>query len=72
MCLESVLVLEAHFHADTLEVSYHSSPIEYCCQLWNPWKTKDIQSIETIQLTFTNKLAEVQHLNYMDEPAQLK
>ena len=23
--------------------------LEYCCQLWNPWKTKDIQAIEAIQ-----------------------
>ena len=23
--------------------------LEYCCQIWNPWKTKDIQAIEAIQ-----------------------
>ena len=23
--------------------------LEYCCQLWNPWKAKDIQAIEAIQ-----------------------
>ena len=27
--------------------------LEYCCQLWNPWKAKDIQAIEAIQRTFT-------------------
>ena len=38
--------------------------LEYCCQLWNPWKVKDIQAIESIQRTFTYKITEVQHLNY--------
>ena len=38
--------------------------LEYCCQLWNPWKAKDIQAIEAIQQTFTYKITEVQHLNY--------
>ena len=36
--------------------------LEYCCQLCNPWKTKDIQAIEAIQRTFTYKITEVQHL----------
>ena len=38
--------------------------LEYCCQLWNPWKAKDIQAIEAMQRTFTYKITEVQHLNY--------
>ena len=37
--------------------------LEYCCQLWNPWKAKDIQAIKAIQRTFTNKITEVQHFN---------
>ena len=40
--------------------------LEYCCQLWNPWKAKDIQAIEAIQQTFTYKITEVQHLNYWE------
>ena len=36
--------------------------LEYCCQLWNPWKAKDKQAIGAIQLTFTHKITEVQHL----------
>ena len=40
--------------------------LEYCCQLWNPWKAKDIQAIEAIQRTFTYKITEVQHLNYWE------
>ena len=27
--------------------------LEYCCQLWTPWKSKYIQAIEAIQQTFT-------------------
>ena len=40
--------------------------LEYCCQLWNPWKAKDIQGIEVIQRTFTYKTTEVQNLNYWE------
>ena len=37
--------------------------LEYCCQLWNPWKVKDIQAIEAIHRKFTYKITEVQHLS---------
>ena len=46
--------------------------LEYCCQLWNPWKAKDIQAIEGIQRTFTYKITEVQHLNYYERLHELK
>ena len=46
--------------------------LEYCCQLWNPWKAKDIQAIEAIQRTFTYKFTEVQHLNYIERLHELK
>ena len=46
--------------------------LEYCCQLWNPWKAKDIQAIEVIQRTFTYKITEVQHLNYWKRLHELK
>ena len=35
--------------------------LEYCCQLSNPWKAKDIQAILAIQRTFTYKITDVQH-----------
>ena len=38
--------------------------LEYCCQLWNPWKAKYIQAIEAFQRTFTYNITEVQHLNW--------
>ena len=46
--------------------------LEYCCQLWNPWKAKDIQAIEAIQRPFTYKITEVQHLNYWKRRHELK
>ena len=46
--------------------------LEYCCQLWSPWKAKDIQAIEAIQRTFTYKITEVQHLDYWERLHELK
>ena len=46
--------------------------LENCCQLWNPWKAKDIQAIEAIQQTFTYKIIEAQHLNYWERLQELK
>ena len=46
--------------------------LECCCQLWNPWKAKDIQASEAIQLTFTYNITEVQHLNYWERLHGLK
>ena len=43
--------------------------LEYCCQLWNPWKPKDIQAI---QRTLTYKITEAQHLNYWERLNELK
>ena len=44
--------------------------LEYCCQLWNPWKANDIQAIEAIQRTY--KITEIQHLNYWERLHELK
>ena len=46
--------------------------LEYCCHLWNPWKAKDIQAIDSIQQTLTYKITEVQHLNYWERLYKLK
>ena len=46
--------------------------LQYCCQLWNPCKVKDIQAIEAIQRTFTCKITEVHHLNYWERLHELK
>ena len=45
--------------------------LEYCCQLWNPWKAKDIQLSKRLA-TFTYKITEVQHLNYWERLHELK
>ena len=46
--------------------------LEYCCQLWNPWKTKHIQAIEAIHRSSTYKSTEVHHLNYCERLHELK
>ena len=46
--------------------------LEYCCQLWNPWKAKDIKAIEAIQRRFAQKITGVQHLNYWERLQEIK
>jgi len=38
--------------------------LEYCCQLWSPWKQGEIQALEAIQRSCTAKIREVAHLDY--------
>ena len=38
--------------------------IEYCCQLWNPYKAGEILEIESVQKNFTRKIAGMDDLNY--------
>ena len=56
----------------TLLKSHVIPLLEYCCQLWNPWKAKAIQAIEAIQRTFTYKITEVQYLNYWERLHEFK
>ena len=46
--------------------------LEYCCQLWNPWKAKDMQAVEAIQRMFTNNITELQFLNYCERLQECK
>lgn len=46
--------------------------LEYCCQLWSPWKDGEKQSIEEVQRSFTSKIMEVRHLNYWERLKSLK
>ena len=55
----------------TLLKSLVIPPLEYCYQLWNPWKAKYIKAIEVIQRTFTYKITEVQYLNYRERLHEL-
>ena len=45
-------------------------PLEYCCQLWNPWKSQGIQAIEAIQRTFTYKITDITALKFLRKTAQ--
>ena len=55
----------------TLYRSLIRSHLEYCCPLWNPNKVGDIQKIEDVQRTFTNKIAQLQGHNYYERLAAL-
>ena len=46
--------------------------LDYCCQLWNPWKPGDIQKIENIQLCFVWKIAGMSNMNYWQQLSALK
>ena len=39
---------------------------DYCCQLWAPDKTGDIQKLERIQKSFLSKISGYRHLNYWE------
>ena len=56
----------------TLYKSLLRSTLENCCPLWNPGKVTDIQLIEGVQRTFTNRISGLQHLNYWGRLAHLK
>ena len=47
------------------------SKLEYCCQLWCPSKTGDIQNIEQVQRNFIRKISGVQHLTYWQQLQKL-
>ena len=38
--------------------------LEYCCQLWSPWRVGEKQALEAVQRSFTNRITAVQHLDY--------
>jgi hypothetical protein len=56
----------------TLYKSLVRSLLEYCCPLWNPPKITDIQLLESVQRTFTNRIAGLQGTDYWDRLKTLK
>ena len=46
--------------------------LEYCCQLWSPWKGGEKQILEAVQRSFTNKISAVKHLDYWERLKTLK
>ena len=48
----------------TLFFSLVRPVVEYCCQLWDPVKIKQINEIEQIQRQFTRKIGNLKELDY--------
>ena len=47
------------------------SKVEYCCQLWCPTQTRDIQSLEQVQRNFIRKINGTKHLSYWQQLQEL-
>ena len=45
--------------------------VEYYCRLWNPTKISDIQELESVQKTFTARIAGMWDLHYWDRLVHL-
>ena len=59
---------------DILMILYKSlvrCHLEYCSPLWNPSKISDIQNLESIQRTFTSKIAGLKDLHYWERLKKL-
>ena len=46
--------------------------LEYCCQLWSPHLLGDIRKLESVQRSYTSKIAGLEHLHYWDRLSHLK
>ena len=46
--------------------------LEYCCILTSPSKVGEISDLESVQRSFTSKIASVKHMNYWDRLKSLK
>lgn len=46
--------------------------LEYCCQLWSPWRVGEIQLLESVQRSFTSKITSASHLDYWERLKLLK
>ena len=46
--------------------------IDYCSQLWSPYKTGEIQAIESLQKAFISKIASMHEFNYWQQLKMLK
>ena len=45
--------------------------LEYNCEIWNPYKIKDINQLEQIQRSFTHRISGMQDLNYWERLEKL-
>ena len=46
--------------------------LEYCCQLWSPHLLGDIRKLESVQRSFTSRIAGLEHKSYWDRLLHLK
>ena len=46
--------------------------LEYCCQLWNPWKPGEKVVLEAVQRAFTAKINNLKQFNYWERLQILK
>ena len=56
----------------TLYKSLVRSLLEYCCPLWDPVKVTEIQLLEGVQRTFTNRIGSLENMNYWERLSHLK
>ncbi|KAL5251911.1 hypothetical protein ACHWQZ_G014894 [Mnemiopsis leidyi] len=56
----------------TLYKSLVRSLLEYCCPLWDPVKTTEIQLLEGVQRTFTSRIGGLCDMNYWERLSHLK
>ena len=46
--------------------------LEFCCEVWYPYKIKDICEVEQIQRSYTSRISNMQNLNYWERLESLK
>ena len=56
----------------TLWKSLILSEHDYCCQLWNPHRTGEVQSMEVLQHFYIKKISGVSHLSYWNQLSKFK
>ena len=70
-------ILSVFFNRDamvmlTLFNAIVRSRLEYCCQIWNPVKINEINALEQIQRSFTQKIQSVGSCDYWERITKLK
>jgi len=51
---------------NTLYKSLVRSLLECCCPLWDPVKLTEIQHLEGVERTLTNRIGGLENINYQD------
>ena len=64
-CKERVILFRAF-------ITYVRPLLEYCCNVWSPYRICDIRKIESVQRRFTKRLWGLKSLSYADRLAALQ